>query len=137
MKAGERPAKSIKLWMPVFIWAAVIFFFSSIPDLRTKLEYDYILRKLAHIFEYLILTSLLHRAVKGSFNMNARRIFIYTVLFAFLYAVSDEIHQYFVPGRSCTVKDVLIDTIGILGFYIILRVFINRKSGHLLAGGLE
>lgn len=110
-----------RLWIPVIVWAAVIFYFSSIPDLRTKLEYDFILRKIAHIVEYLILTFFLYRAFRGSFSMNVFRLFIYPALFSFLYAVSDEIHQSFVPGRNCAIGDVLIDTIGILGFYIVTQ----------------
>ncbi len=136
MKVDKQPAKFMKLWVPVFIWAAVIFYFSSVTYLKTDLKYDYILRKLAHIFEYLIFTSLLYRAFKGSFNMNERRLFIYSALFSFLYAVSDEIHQYFVLGRSCTINDVLIDSIGILGFYVSIKILANRKRGYTLAGGL-
>ena len=137
MKTGKQPEKFIKLWIPVFIWAAVIFYFSSVPYLRTNLEYDFILRKIAHILEYLILALFLYRAFKGSFNMNKRRLFIYPALFSFLYAISDEIHQYFVPGRSCAIKDVLIDTIGILGLYIIIKIFTNRNRSYILDGGLE
>ena len=111
-------AKFFKLWLPVFSWTAVIFFFSGVPDLKSGLEYDFILRKIAHITEYFILVFLLYRAFKGSFAMDVSRIFIYPALLSFLYAVSDEIHQSFVPGRDCSIRDVLIDSIGILGFYV-------------------
>lgn len=38
-----------------------------------------------------------------------------------MYATSDEIHQYFVPGRACMVEDVFIDTLGIvLGILLIM-----------------
>jgi len=110
------------LWFPVVIWAGIIFYFSSIPDLKTGLEYDFFLRKLAHITEYLIFTFLLYRAFSGSFNMNVFRFFMYPAAFSLLYAISDEIHQYFVLGRSCSAQDVLIDSIGIIGFYILIRI---------------
>jgi len=43
-----------------------------------------------------------------------------TLILGFLYAVSDEIHQYFVPGRAMQARDVLIDTAGVLlGFCIV------------------
>ena len=116
--------KIFKLWVPVVVWAGVIFYFSAIPYLKTNLEYDFFLRKIAHILEYLILTFFLYRALKGSFNLNALRLFVYPFALSFIYAMSDEIHQYFVPGRSCSFKDVLIDTVGILGFYIV----INRRN---------
>jgi VanZ family protein len=119
--------KLFKLWAPVVIWAGVIFYFSSIPDLKTNLEYDFFLRKIAHITEYLILTFLLYKAFRGSFNMNVFGLFMYPATFSLLYAISDEIHQYFVLGRNCSRRDVLIDSIGIIGFYI----FIKIKKGYL------
>lgn len=48
------------------------------------------------------------------------------------YAVSDEIHQYFVPGRSCELRDVFIDfsgsVLGIILIAIILIFFRNIKA---------
>ena len=119
--------KLVKLWLPVAIWAGVIFFFSSIPDLKTSLEFDFFLRKIAHITEYFILTFILYRAFRGSFNLNFIRLFMYPAVFALLYALADEFHQSFVLGRSCSLGDVLIDSLGIIGFYI----FIRMKKGCL------
>ncbi|MCX5694624.1 MAG: VanZ family protein, partial [Candidatus Omnitrophica bacterium] len=104
--------KLVKLWLPVIIWATAIFCFSSIPDLKTSLKYDFFLRKAAHVGEYFILTFLLFRAFTGTFKISGFCFFICPAIFSFLYAVSDEIHQYFVLGRCCSVKDVLIDSIG-------------------------
>lgn len=114
--------KIIKLWLPAVLWAGVIFYFSSIPDLKSGLEFDFFLRKAAHITEYLIFTFLLYRAFNGSFKINPLRLFMYPAVLALLYAVSDEIHQYFVVGRNCAVQDVLIDVIGIIGFCIFIRI---------------
>ncbi|MFH1191017.1 MAG: VanZ family protein [Candidatus Omnitrophota bacterium] len=117
--------KLFKLWVPVGVWAGVIFYFSSIPDLKTGLEYDFALRKIAHIIEYFIFVFLLYRAFRGSFNMNVFRLFMYPAAFSLLYAISDEIHQYYILGRSCSMGDVLIDSIGIICFYIVIK-FKNR-----------
>ncbi len=114
--------KLIKLWVPVVVWAGVIFFFSSIPDLKTGLEYDFLLRKIAHITEYFVFTFLLYRAFGGSFKMNVYRLFMYPAVFSLLYAISDEIHQYFVLGRSCAIGDVLIDSLGVICFYIVIKL---------------
>jgi len=119
--------KLVKLWIPVIIWAGVIFYFSSIPNLKTNLEYDFVLRKIAHVIEYLVFTFLLYRAFRGSFKMNVLRLFMYPAAFSLLYAISDEFHQYFVLGRSCSIYDVLIDSLGIIGFYIVLKI----KKGSL------
>ena len=115
--------KIIKLWTAVIIWAGIIFFLSSIPHLSSGFEYDHILRKIAHVLEYLILTFLLYRAFKGTFQLDALSLFFYPTVLSFFYAVSDEIHQLYVPYRGGAVSDVLIDGIGIVGFYLVIRIF--------------
>ncbi|MCX5700653.1 MAG: VanZ family protein [Candidatus Omnitrophica bacterium] len=130
----SKELKFLSLWLPAFAWAGCIFFFSSIPDLKSNLEYDFVLRKIAHMLEYLILTFLLHRALKGSFKISSFILFIYPAGASFLYAISDEIHQLFVPGRSCSVLDILIDTVGILGFYIIINFFKIWERARLRIG---
>ena len=123
--------KLIKLWVPVIVWAGVIFYFSSVPDLKTDLEFDFFLRKIAHIAEYFIFTFFLYRAFSGSSNLKTSRFLMCSVVFSLLYAISDEIHQYFVAGRHCSIQDVLIDSIGIVCFYIVIK-FKHRASGRLL-----
>jgi len=122
--------KLIKLWLPVFIWCGIIFYLSSLPNLQTEWGFwDLILRKLAHIIEYLILTFLLYRAFKRSFNLSASHLIFWSSVLSFLYAISDEIHQRFVPTRSGNLEDVLIDAVGIILFYIILKsVSLSKAS---------
>ena len=62
-------------WMPVLVWAAVIFAFSSIPSLSTHLgTWDLVLRKAAHLTEYAILAVLARRATGSSaVGVRARR----------------------------------------------------------------
>ena len=94
----------VRDWLPVLVWAAVIFAFSSVPDLGTGLGgWDLLLRKLAHTAEYALLGALFVRAIGRS-----SLAFTLTVL----YAASDEIHQTFVEGRVGAVHDVAIDAIG-------------------------
>ncbi len=66
------------------------------------------IRKLAHITEYFILGILVFLTLK---EFNCRNIYI-IILICFLYAVSDEVHQLFIPGRSGSFIDVLIDSFG-------------------------
>ena len=103
---------------------AVIFFFSGIPDLKSGLEYDFFLRKAAHITEYFILTLLLYRAFKGTFSIGFFYLFILPAAASLIYAVSDEIHQSFVPGRTCTLRDIMIDSIGVACFLLYKNRFI-------------
>ncbi len=115
--------KLIQLWLPPILWAALIFFLSGLPDLKTDLEFDFTLRKAAHVTEYFILTWLLHRACKGSFKLNAWQLSAASAAMAVLYAASDEFHQTFTRGRHGSPVDVLIDSIGILGFVIAYAIF--------------
>jgi VanZ family protein len=94
----------VRNWLPLLVWAAVIFAFSSVPDLGTGLGgWDLVLRKLAHAAEYALLGALLLRATSRGGLAFA---------LAVLYASSDEIHQAFVEGRVGAVHDVAIDAVG-------------------------
>ena len=104
----------LSAWLPVVAWAALIFILSSIPDLGTGLGgWDLALRKIAHAAEYAVLGVLLLRAVGKELPAAAIGI---------AYAVTDEVHQAFVPGRQGAVLDVLIDAVGVLiGVYVLGR----------------
>lgn len=105
--------KFIIFWFPVLIWAGFIFFLSSIPNLKTDLEQDFILRKIAHMLEYAILCFLLIRAFAKE-KLTNKKIAIYSIVFAIFYAFTDEYHQTFIQGRQGSLKDAGIDSIGIL-----------------------
>jgi hypothetical protein len=108
-------SRVLSAWLPVVAWAGLIFTLSSIPDLGTGLGgWDLLLRKLAHTAEYAVLGLLLMRALGQA-----------AVAFAFgvAYAVTDEIHQAFVPGRQGAPLDVLIDAAGVaIGVLLALRL---------------
>lgn len=53
------------------------------------------------------------------------KMFLITIVICFLYAVSDEIHQYFVPGRACRLFDVLIDISGSVFFCLLYFVYLK------------
>lgn len=105
----------VTVWLPVFVWAAVIFAFSSVPHLSSGLGvWDTVLRKGAHITEYAILGALLYRAL-GREEL--------TLAAGIAYAATDELHQHFVRGRHASPVDVAIDAVGVaLGMLVWLRV---------------
>lgn len=105
--------KFIIFWLPILVWAGFIFWLSSIPDLKSGVEQDFILRKIAHILEYAILTFLLFRALVKE-KISFVKTLILAVIIAFLYSISDEYHQTFVQGRQGSFKDMGIDSVGIL-----------------------
>jgi VanZ family protein len=87
----------------------LIFLFSSFPPAMDLPPFSFA-DKLAHLLEYGLLASLIYFALKKS-QANFHPIFI-PFLIAFLYGVSDEIHQYFVPGRDANVFDAVADAVG-------------------------
>ncbi len=140
-------------WMLVASWMLVIFSFSAeegkisssrsrqltkavtqysaqLPDKvkkninSTKLI-ELIIRKGAHVLEYLILTILLLFALSRS-RLKKRNSYILAASLAILYACIDELHQSFTPGRDGRVSDVFIDSIG-----VILGLFLFFISGYL------
>jgi VanZ family protein len=101
----------VSRWLPVLAWASLIFALSSFPSLSTGLGlWDLVLRKLAHATEYAVLGLLLARAVAELPALWA----------GMAYAVSDEVHQRFVPGRQGALLDVAIDSVGVLAGILLL-----------------
>jgi VanZ family protein len=111
------PSRVVSAWLPVVLWAALIFSFSAVPDLGTGLgTWDFVLRKIAHACEYAVLGLLLYRATRRE---------QLAVLMGVLYAATDELHQHFVPGRHATVRDVAIDAGGVLAGVLAARRFLQ------------
>lgn len=124
--------KFLKYWGPVIVWTGVIFAFSAVPNLKTDLEQDFLLRKIAHMVEFGILAFLLYGAIKNSSNSaqgrsaSGGKILTFSFIFSLFYACSDEVHQLFVRGRHGSLIDVGIDTVGIFIFCLICYIK-NRK----------
>jgi VanZ family protein len=134
--ASTRSSVSVTLqnWAPVIFWATLIFVFStesfsgahtggiveallrqSFPSLPVN-EIERIhtlIRKLGHLSEYFIFALLLMRALRAETDDKSmlQAIFL-SVLLTILYAATDEFHQSFVPSRSASVTDVMIDAAG-------------------------
>ena len=106
---------------PAILWILAIFIQSSIPDLTAP---DLGFRsqdKFAHVVEFAILAFLLRRFFVYHVKTNwQNKWYLYTLIIGCFYAVFDEIHQAFVPGRSADIFDVLADVIGVL---IIINVY--------------
>ena len=111
------------LWLPVLIWAGLIFYLSSIPNLAVgEGTVDLLPRKPAHIVAYALLFGLIWRALQGSLAVTARTLYFSAAVFTLLYAVTDEIHQMLVPSREGKLYDLGFDLLGIfLGAVLLLR----------------
>jgi VanZ family protein len=126
----------LEAWLPVALWAALIFFFSTdagsmentggilasllsalYPDLTADQlnSIHFVTRKLAHWTEYFVFSLLIVRALQRSSHSQpqpvARHIGL-TLAIVILYAAGDEWHQGFVPSRTGSPADVVIDSFG-------------------------
>lgn len=137
--------KFLKYWLPVILWAGMIFFASGssgsseqtsrflgplfhwlFPWLSAAAIADMVftLRKTSHVMEYALLALLIWRAMRQPVRNDpcpwnwpqARLVFELTAL----YAASDEFHQLFVPTREARVQDVAIDLCGATAALLLL-----------------
>ena len=143
--AVRRP---ITRWLPVLLWMAVIYYGSSRSVLPRPLSdqslWGELLRSLTHVAEYAVLAALNYRALRntgaqrkemshkqetahgnwgtGHSSASARpRAILLAFAIAFAYAILDEVHQHFVPGRHMTLVDIGLDSAGaVVG--VVLRI---------------
>ena len=86
-------------------------------------ELQFIVRKSAHFIGYMILGILASGLILYYGNINKK--YLLAFLICVIYAISDEIHQLFVPGRAGQVRDVLIDSAGSLLGIILVMAFVK------------
>jgi len=144
----------LKYWLPVLIWLCVIFVGSTDvlsaeqtsrfvepflrwlkPDIssETLAQIHFFARKLGHIFEYALLAIFLWRALRSGANLRVKiSILVIVVWFVCaIFAATDEFHQSFIPSRTASPNDVVIDIFGaVIGLTICMgfALRINRKS---------
>lgn len=105
----------LSAYLPILLWSGFIFFLSNQqtlpgPDLYA---WDFVFKKSAHVFVYFVLMLLVQRAILKLHIENVVKASVFALVFSVLYAMTDEFHQSFVPGRSGTLRDLLYDMLGI------------------------
>ncbi|MBI3954632.1 VanZ family protein [Candidatus Collierbacteria bacterium] len=102
----------------------IIFYFSSLPIIKAhRLNIvDFLIKKSAHLAEYFILFLLLFRAYTYSISKS--------FLTSLAYAFTDEIHQLYTPGRGGSLRDVAIDTLGMVIAYLIIKRRYGQTTHH-------
>jgi VanZ family protein len=125
--------KSVRLHLPTILYVLLIFIVSSLRGFDAPdLGFDFG-DKVCHVLEYGVFGFLLMRSGQGLQDRIPYPLFLIVLLTGALYAASDEIHQYFVPGRECDALDFAADAIGIaLGqtvYWMILMRFRKQAIG--------
>jgi VanZ family protein len=102
--------RALSLWGPVVVYMAMIFFVSSLPTAPLPTDVS---DKTGHLAAYLVLGVLAARACAGGLPARITRgVAIAALAVAIGYGAFDEIHQWFVPGRSAELADWYADTAG-------------------------
>ena len=126
-------AKRWLYWVPVVGYAALIFFFSSLPNPTRDLPsvFGDFNDKLVHVVEYGIFGILLYRALRwGAGPRWASHAWWIAIIGAMAYGVTDEIHQSFVPPREADALDVVADTVGAMALTTIWRKATESKTSE-------
>ncbi len=115
------------------LYMRIIFWPSSLPNDQLIPEKDLwgiiIPQTIKHLVEYSILGFLMSLVVSQT-SIKKTSTSFYSFIFSSGYDISDEIHQYFVPTRYCTVFDMCVNSIGsIVGvlFYVVVIYFYTRE----------
>jgi len=141
---------------PLIVWATLIFIGSSdllsashtgtfivrplhwlLPNASEAMlaSIHFIVRKAGHFTEYAILALLAARAFRTSSNqILCERWFWISLIFVFMYSLSDEFHQSFVPTRTASIYDSMIDTFGGLTMLVLLAVRQRVRSPRVSKG---
>lgn len=116
----------LRLWFPPLAWMALIFIVSAQPSLPSApRKWDLLLKKAMHALAYGALAWLYLRALRGR-SPTTIRICAASWGLALAYALSDEYHQSFVPGRHGALVDVAVDGFGAGG-----AMLLSWWRGHL------
>ena len=125
----DATSRQARLWLPVLVWAGVIFALSATSNLRVApaADLDFVVRKAGHVFVFGVLAVLIWRALASS---TVRRAMVWSWVLTVAYAASDEFHQSFTAGRHPSPIDVGIDSIGALLFLLALALWLRgRRPG--------
>lgn len=123
---GRRDS-TLSAWVPVIVWASLIFILSAQPDLRFVPDagLDFVVRKIGHMGVFGVLALLVWRAL--ALTTTWSRPWAWALALTVVYAASDELHQGLVAGRYPSGVDVAIDAVGAL--VAIAAVGLYRSNG--------
>lgn len=130
--------KFLKFWFPVIAYSGIIFYISSLPNLKAPLE-RFSLDKVYHLGEYIVLGFLFTRALTHTKPTLSNKIALIVALsFVCFYGLTDEFHQSFVVGRASDLKDLIADTVGgFLGAWLFLKLSDQNEARKPASRGVR
>jgi len=117
----------LKYWLPAAAWMAGIFFLSARTGGEIKNLFPFLPNlDWGHLGEYFVLGLLIYYGLVKTTRL--QRPFALTVVLCTVYGATDEFHQYFVPGRSADIFDLINDAIGAAMAMAGLNLYQTRKE---------
>lgn len=130
LHVGISNPRPIRPLIPALIWAAIIFVLSSLPGSAYPPTDLVNADKLVHVAIYGLLGALAARGLRLGWGWHRVRTILVAALGSILYGLSDELHQWFVPGRNADWRDLVADAVGaVLGAALIALVWGGRRRG--------
>ncbi|PKN92335.1 MAG: hypothetical protein CVU44_14440 [Chloroflexi bacterium HGW-Chloroflexi-6] len=143
-------------WIPAIFFASLIFMFSATPAKQVAKTYDQLninvtqavsptntqtplfsktidWLKVGHVIGYFCLGA----AVLFAHSSHSRGSVFSALMISSLYAISDEFHQNFIPGRSASSWDVLLDSLAALAGIVVLRLIIMKLRQRIMQESSE
>ena len=133
MRGGQDRAIAMALYVITAFYMVLIFYLSSLTTIEQPGPLGGLpqVDKLEHSGEFFLLGLLLSLAFQYTPSLTVRRTsWALAILVAVLYAVSDEMHQLLIPGRSTDALDLLADTAGIALASLLGEWFRERRVAH-------
>ena len=110
-------------FIPWVLFSLTIIYFSNQENIDFLDDTFYLSDKILHFIAYFCYGLTIQFALINSNNYNHKKFIITVIIIGSLFGVSDEIHQYFIEGRSSEILDWLADTLGIVSS-LLLKNFI-------------
>ncbi len=147
-KSSHSTLSKVLAWIAVIVWAVLIFVASA----KSGLDFDTgngpleLARRwladalsslmgrpvdpspIGHFSEYLVFGALLFNALRMHLRTRPSRVALCAIAIAAAYAVTDEFHQMFVPGRECDPIDWLVDVAAATIAAFVFAAVLNRRE---------
>ena len=120
--------QKIIYWLPALAWSVLIFSLSSVPSLQVTSNQllQEIVNDGGHFSFYGLLAIFTYYGARKTGLAHSQQI---AVIYSFVYGCLDELHQYFVPGRTTDIRDLILDLLGAIFALAIITRLKGQRGG--------